>query len=1062
MSGLELVARDSASQIEKNAEAAANYFSEVYNRDDDERNWSFSYLKEQLLFKESQQLFRRYQDRVQHALFLELLVFNLVYNALSFLAFTFLPSQEELSEVSRGTVQTGQWCRSTILIVQFCIFVAAYKESLFRNPASKIVVACIVLFCMSLGEMATTIYRLYAGHPESLIRHTYYVVLTTGVLLPFPRKLYSGILAAAVIAVDLMLSSLSSSHKENIITVLCADAVFYATTLSVGLFIRYLIEIMSRRAFLDRRECIESRIKIETEKNQQEKFLQSILPHHIASEVREDIRKVIKNMNRLHMTHKPFNKLYVEKHKDVSVLYADIVNSMLLGASLKVSDLVETLNDLFGRFDYSAENNGCMRIKLLGDCYYCVSGVPYRNPRHADNCVVTGLEMIDIISQVHITKKTRINLLDDGYDIRPGNGHLRDPYLQKEQIETFLIRPFNTGKETSGSHLSTPKADKYSNGIYLQRQTSVTNVRSNIQRLSSRQSSSETILPMSRRGALGYSLLRYRKMVSQVNKILENTIDKMALSKRDQWFSRIGIQPLLLTFREPGTEKPYLNQPDPLFKYYLLCMLFIFGGITVIHLLIMSETVEFWVTYGVALLLILAACIPSWTGYIWLCLKKDDTDPVLNSTALKISRKVWKTTSVRVAIWLAISSTILFCSIAGLNECLDEGIFQISKHHNASMNETSKITHHDLSCQYPWFYTLCAALAMTTTSVFLRIHFLMKLTLNSISLAAFWYIMDIRGEEVFRQRTAKLADWSVEEFGLPADRSHCYYLTFVLLILHVLDRQVEYVCRLDYLMKVKLKAEQEEARTMELVNRMLLFNILPPHVSQYYLSKQLEEENSRVELSYHENHSAVAVLFASIPNFADFYYEDGENEEGLRCIQLLNEIICDFDLLLYERGFHSVEKIKTIGSTYMAACGLRSQEKGSLFTEENPTQNVVTLVKFSVAMMSSLQQLNKDAMQDFQLRVGISVGPVMAGVVGTVKPQYDIWGDTVNVASRMDTTGIPGRIQVVQEVADLITASDCPYKCECRGDIFVKGKGKLKTYLVQTPYDEPNIQDTQL
>ncbi|KFM69875.1 hypothetical protein X975_07324, partial [Stegodyphus mimosarum] len=72
---------------------------------------------------------------------------------------------------------------------------------------------------MSLGEMATTIYRLYAGHPESLIRHTYYVVLTTGVLLPFPRKLYSGILAAAVIAVDLMLSSLSSSHKENIITV---------------------------------------------------------------------------------------------------------------------------------------------------------------------------------------------------------------------------------------------------------------------------------------------------------------------------------------------------------------------------------------------------------------------------------------------------------------------------------------------------------------------------------------------------------------------------------------------------------------------------------------------------------------------------------------------------------------------------------------------------------------------------------------------------------------------------------------------------------------------------
>ncbi|GFV81623.1 uncharacterized protein TNCV_1702801 [Trichonephila clavipes] len=78
---------------------------------------------------------------------------------------------------------------------------------------------------------------------------------------------------------------------------------------------------MSRRAFLDRRECIESKIKIETEKNQEEKFLQSILPMHIAREVRNDIREAIKDMNRLRMSHKPFNKLYVEKHKGVRKAY---------------------------------------------------------------------------------------------------------------------------------------------------------------------------------------------------------------------------------------------------------------------------------------------------------------------------------------------------------------------------------------------------------------------------------------------------------------------------------------------------------------------------------------------------------------------------------------------------------------------------------------------------------------------------------------------------------------------------------------------------------------------
>ncbi|GBM51022.1 Adenylate cyclase type 2, partial [Araneus ventricosus] len=835
-----------------------------------------------------------------------------------------------------------------------------------------------------------------------------------------------------------------------------------------------------------------------------EKFLQSILPTHIASEVRNDIRKAIKDINRLRMTQKPFNKLYVEKHKNVSILYADIVNSMLLAASLKVSDLVATLNDLFGRFDDAAEKNGCMRIKLLGDCYYCVSGIIDKSPRHADNSVVTGLAMIDIIrsvrekrninvdmrigihtgnilggllglrkwqfdiwskdvtiashmeqggvpGQVHITQTTKDLLQDDWYDIQPGDGHLRDAYLQTHEIKTYLIKPADQPK----SRLGTPESDKVSNGVRFQRQSSTqSNCRANISKLQKRQSSSD-FLPMSRRGAIGYSLHQYRKMVSQVNKIMENTIDKMALSKRDQWFSRVGIHPLLLTFRESGNEKPYLNQPDPLFKHYLTSMLIIYLGITIIHVLIWSSTLEFWTTYGFVLLLIIAACVFAWVGYIWLYLKKDDNDIVLNSSVLRISRTVWKTTGLRVTIWLTISSMILFCSIVGLNECLDSSFFQPFHPHNHTHVNVTLISDNTKvpNCEYPWFYTLSAALAMTTTSVFLRIHFLLKLVVNGVSLAAYWYIIDVRSEEVFRQQAAKFADW--EEFDLPTDHSHCYYLTFVLLILHILDRQVEYICRLDYLMKVKLKAEQEEARTMELINRILLHNILPPHVSRFYLNKQLEEDSQKSR-----ERCAVAVLFASIPSFADFYYEDGQNEEGLRCIQLLNEIICDFDLILGEREFQAVEKIKTIGSTYMAACGLQAQDKGSLQTEENPTENVVTLVKFAVNMMERLGELNKDAMQDFQLRVGISVGPVMAGVVGTVKPQYDIWGDTVNVASRMESTGISGRIQVTKEVADLLSASESPFKCECRGEIFVKGKGELTTYLLKTPYDEPYIQIT--
>ncbi|CAG2182013.1 unnamed protein product, partial [Oppiella nova] len=100
-------------------------------------------------------------------------------------------------------------------------------------------------------------------------------------------------------------------------------------------------------------------------------------------------------------------------------------------------------------------------------------------------------------------------------------------------------------------------------------------------------------------------------------------------------------------------------------------------------------------------------------------------------------------------------------------------------------------------------------------------------------------------------------------------------------------------------------------------------------------------------------------------------------------------------------------------------------------------------------------KLNKDALQDFKLRVGIAVGPLIAGVVGAVKPQYDIWGDTVNVASRMESTGIMGRIQVTQEAAHIL--SECKnsneFQLEERGLVFVKGKGELQTYLVKTQFD---------
>lgn len=110
-----------------------------------------------------------------------------------------------------------------------------------------------------------------------------------------------------------------------------------------------------------------------------------------------------------------------------------------------------------------------------------------------------------------------------------------------------------------------------------------------------------------------------------------------------------------------------------------------------------------------------------------------------------------------------------------------------------------------------------------------------------------------------------------------------------------------------------------------------------------------------------------------------------------------------------------------VGSTYMAACGLTPGRKGSIATISETEFNavgisLVTMIKFAVAMQSALDKINASYAWNFRLRIGIEYGPVIAGVVGAQKPLYDIWGDTVNMASRLEYTSKLGEIQVSFEL----------------------------------------------
>ncbi|XP_032418528.1 adenylate cyclase type 9 [Xiphophorus hellerii] len=273
--------------------------------------------------------------------------------------------------------------------------------------------------------------------------------------------------------------------------------------------------------------------------------------------------------------------------------------------------------------------------------------------------------------------------------------------------------------------------------------------------------------------------------------------------------------------------------------------------------------------------------------------------------------------------------------------------------------------------------------------------------------------------------TSRLSDFLVTEAIL------AFFL--LLLLVWFLNRESEVSYRLHYHGNVEADKHRSKIQTMRDQAEWLLGNIIPIHVAD-----QLKETQS-----YSKNHDSVGVIFASIVNFSEFYEESYEG--GKECYRVLNELIGDFDELLRKPEFRSVEKIKTIGSTYMAASGLNVQQTGD-DEDESPHAHLRALFDFALEMMGVLDDFNKNMLGfGFKLRIGFNHGPLTAGVIGTTKLLYDIWGDTVNIASRMDSTGVECRVQVSEESHAVLSAMGLEF--DYRGTVNVKGKGQMRTFL---------------
>ncbi|XP_064090031.1 adenylyl cyclase 78C-like isoform X2 [Macrobrachium nipponense] len=327
-------------------------------------------------------------------------------------------------------------------------------------------------------------------------------------------------------------------------------------------------------------------------------------------------------------------------------------------------------------------------------------------------------------------------------------------------------------------------------------------------------------------------------------------------------------------------------------------------------------------------------------------------------------------------------------------------------------------------CMYPQYWVYTWVLCMVALASFLKLNYLAKTVVLVFMVTCYTFLI-IEYDKVFCE--------TYHGVSLTAKMLVLLVLFFFMVSYH--GRLVEITSRLDFVWKQQALRELTDMSECRQYNTQLLKNILPDHVANYFLS-----EDRKGEDLFSKAYENVGVLFASIPNFTQFYSEDVNR--GMECIRLLNEIIADFDELLDEDRFACIEKIKTIGSTYMAASGLNPTEKDA----EDAHAHLCALVDFALEMKARLEDVNTHSFNNFRLRVGISHGPLVGGVIGAKKPVFDVWGNTVNEASRMDSTGAIDMIQIPKDTAQILNFRG--FRLQYRGRIAVKGKGEMDTYFV--------------